>query len=97
MQLLADTQPDMPLPKNIAAEAARVYYEISSSADRVTMDLLRSYVATSHIMLGTDSPFGNDMALNFEHFEALHLTQVERRAIERDNALALMPHLARSG
>lgn len=96
LQILSDTQPDIPLPKDIAAEAAKLYYEISSSADRVTMDLLRSYVPTSHILLGSDSPFGNDMSLNFEHFETLRLTQEERSAIERDNALRLMPHLGKT-
>lgn len=93
LQILSDTQPVMRLPKNIAAEAARHYYETSSSADKVTMDLLRAYVPPTHILLGTDAPFIGDVAPNLRQFERLALTATERRAIERDNAARLMPHL----
>ncbi len=61
------------------------------------MALLRAYVPASHILLGTDSPIGNDMALNIAHFDSLRLTDAERGAIERGNALRLMPRLAHAG
>jgi len=96
LQILSDTQPDFSLPRNVAAEAAKLHYEISSSADKVTMDLLRSYVPVSQILLGTDSPLINDVTHNLKHFEGLRLAQEERRAIERDNALRLMPHLGKA-
>ena len=96
LQVLVQTQPDFKLPSDLAAQIAKLFFEISSSADKATMDLLRSYVPTSQILLGTDSPIGNDMALNLAHFEHLRLSPAERRAIERGNALRLLPRLSKT-
>jgi predicted TIM-barrel fold metal-dependent hydrolase len=93
MQVLSDTQPEFGLPKDLSAEVAKLFYEISSSADVPTFELLRSYAPPTHILLGTDSPIGNDMAANVAQFERLKLKDVERRAIERDNAVRLLPRL----
>ena len=57
------------------------------------MRLLRAYAQPSHILLGTDSPIGNDMAFNLRQFDRLRLEAGERRAIEHDNAVRLMPRL----
>ena len=81
------------MPADLAAEISRLYYEISSSTDAVTMAALRASVPNSHILLGTDSPFG-PMAPTLDQLMALGLPPDELRAIERDNAFALMPSLA---
>lgn len=97
LQVLADTQPEIKLPTDIGAEAAKLYYEFSSAADKPTMDLLRSYVPASHIMLGTDAPFIKDVARNLGQFDRLRLTPGERSAMERDNAVRLMPRFGKPG
>ena len=93
LQMLAETQESMRIPKNVRDEVARFYYEISSSADAITMATLRSYVPTSHILLGTDSPFIGPMAPNIEQLQRLGLPRTDLAAIERDNAVGLMPRL----
>lgn len=94
LNVVSNTQPEFGLPKDFGAEVAKFYYEISSSGDEATMRLLRSYVPTDRILLGTDSPIGNGMTHNLAQFEALHLSRRDREAISRDNARALLPRLA---
>jgi predicted TIM-barrel fold metal-dependent hydrolase len=95
LQILADSQVDMRdlMPNSFRAEIARFYYEISSSADSVTMTALRSYVPTSHILLGTDSPFIGSMTPNLRQLHRLGLSRADLAAIERENAVALMGRL----
>ena len=54
---------------------------------------LRAIVPNSHILLGTDSPFG-PMSPTIDQLQTLGLPKAELIAIERGNALALMPGLA---
>lgn len=93
LQILAETQTSIGLPDNFPAEIAKFYYEISSSADAVTMSTLLSYAPVSHVLLGTDSPFIGPMAPNLAQLEKLGLSKVDLDAIERSNAKALMPAL----
>lgn len=93
LQMLTESLPAMRLPTNFPAEIAKHYYEISSSADPITMTALRSYVPTSHILLGTDSPLIGSMAPNIEQLQKLRLSKSDLTAIERGNAVSLMPRL----
>jgi predicted TIM-barrel fold metal-dependent hydrolase len=93
LQLLSEALPAMRLPTDFPAEIAKLYFEISSSADARTMAALRSYVPTSHILLGTDSPFIGSMAPNLEQLQKLGLPKSDLAAIERGNAVSLMPRL----
>jgi predicted TIM-barrel fold metal-dependent hydrolase len=86
----------MAMPESFAAEVAKFYYEISSSADAVTMGALRAYVPASHILLGTDSPFIGPMAPNISQLSKLGLPRADLSAIERENAVALIPRLRRT-
>ena len=81
-----------PTPPIIRAELGKLYYEISSSSDPVTMTALRSIVPSSHILLGTDSPFG-PMSATIDQLLKLDLPPAELIGIERQNALTLMPQL----
>lgn len=96
LQILSETQEEMRtlLPRNFPAELSRFYYDISSSADPITMAALRAYVPASHILLGTDSPFIGSMTPNIEQLLRLGLPKAELSAIERNNALALLPRLS---
>ena len=93
LQLLAAALPAMKFPADLDTEIGKLYYEISSSADARTMAALRSYVPNSHILLGTDSPFIGSMTPNLEQLRKLNLPKSELTAIERGNAISLMPHL----
>lgn len=42
LQFLSDMRPDFGLPRDFRSEVAKLYYEISSSADKVTMAALRA-------------------------------------------------------
>jgi 6-methylsalicylate decarboxylase len=97
LQMLAATQGSMEMPESFPAEIAKFYYEISSSSDAVTMGALRAYVPTSHILLGTDSPFIGPMAPNIDQLLKLGLPAADLSAIERANAVALMPRIRQSG
>jgi predicted TIM-barrel fold metal-dependent hydrolase len=94
LSILIETQPLLRqrMPENLPNEIGKLYYEISSSSDPVTMTALRAFVPNSHILLGTDSPFG-PMSPTIDQLQALGLSKTELTAIERDNALALMPRL----
>jgi 6-methylsalicylate decarboxylase len=90
LQLLAQTHPEFGLPKDIAAEVAKFWFEISSSADPVTLQALRAYVPVSQILLGTDSPFIGSMTPNLAQLANAGLSATELAAIERGNALRLL-------
>ncbi len=94
LSILIETQPPLRerMPENLRGEIGKLYYEISSSSDPVTMTALRAIVPNSHILLGTDSPFG-PMSPTIHQLQALGLPRTELIAIERDNILALMPSL----
>jgi predicted TIM-barrel fold metal-dependent hydrolase len=90
LQILSDTHPEFGMPRSFAHEVAKFYYEISSSADPVTMQSLQSYVPISRIMLGTDSPFIGPMAPNIAQLTHLGLSADDLAAIERGNAMRLL-------
>ncbi len=94
LQILSDTHPEFGMPASFQGEVAKFYYELSSSADSVTMATLRAYVPNSHILLGTDSPFIGPMAPNIAPLQKIGLPKADLAAIERGNALALLPRLA---
>ena len=95
LTILIETQPPLrqKMPENLRDEIGKLYYEISSSSDPVTMAALRALVPNSHILLGTDSPFG-PMSPTIDQLQTLGLPKTDLIAIERDNALALMPQLS---
>lgn len=81
-------------PHGFDHELRRLFYETGNAANSPSMAALLDYVPSTQVMFGTDAPyFGLDTNLGLlranglEH-ECLH-------AIERGNALRLMPGLAR--
>ena len=65
-------------------------FEGAQAYDPVNFDALRKLVPPAHILFGTDYnrfPIGHSVAL----FERLPIAPALRRAIERENALALFP------
>jgi predicted TIM-barrel fold metal-dependent hydrolase len=92
--MLLDRFLGQPQPKAESAAAAlrRFHYDTAISANAPAMAALRNMVPTSQILFGTDFPYrpSPDQA---DHLAAL-FSSAEVSAIERGNALRLMPTLA---
>ena len=71
--------------------ANKFYYDIAQSANPAAMSALRKVIGISQIVFGTDYPYRTVT----EHVKGLRecgqFTPQELLAIERDNALALLP------
>ena len=80
------------LPKGFLAEAKRFYYDLAGAANPGAVASLLQLVPSSHILFGTDFPSGGSSAEVVRSVSQLTLlTDGDRRAIERDNAVGLFP------
>jgi 6-methylsalicylate decarboxylase len=68
----------------------RFYYDTASAADQIHMQLLNMVVGTSQVLFGTDVPWGNPASIGSE-LEKCSFTAAQFEAIERGNALMLLP------
>ena len=74
LQILIDSLAPLQkqFPDRVKASLGRLYFECSNSTDPVSMAALRGTVPLSHILLGTDSPFG-PMAPTIDQLKMLNL------------------------
>lgn len=74
------------------------YYDLTQSASPPTFAALRGLVPAQKLLYGSDRPFAaeNQMKLAMDDFAGLDLTDTERSAITRDNAVALFPRFGAS-
>ena len=86
------------LPNGVMAELQKFYYDTAQAFNPYTLPSFKKMVPINHILFGTDFPLGGGSAavvakglLDNGSFSAAEL-----RAIERDNALALLPRLSRT-
>lgn len=81
------------VPNGVMAELKKLYYDIAGVIDPIPFNAIRSLVGPSQLLFGTDYPFWSpNVAVKV--LDDLGVTGVEREAIERGNALGLMPQLA---
>jgi predicted TIM-barrel fold metal-dependent hydrolase len=73
----------------------RFYYDTAQAFNEYTLATLTKVVPTSHILFGTDYPFAQASAVA-KGLDAYGFPASDLRAINRDNALALLPRLART-
>jgi predicted TIM-barrel fold metal-dependent hydrolase len=94
IQGLASRQPRLieKVPHGVHYELRRLYYEIASFANPVSMAALRTLVPLESILYGSDFPYVPPAA-SVSGLAGCGLTPGEARAIDRDNALRLMPGL----
>ncbi len=59
------------------------------------LDALAHIAPVSQYLYGTDYPFGNGAEVNEALAKYARFTAAERRAIDRDNALRILPALGR--
>jgi len=79
-------------PNGVDAELQRLYYETANSAYKPTMAALLSYVPLSQVLFGTDFPYLS-VGQNAEGLDKIGLSADQLAAIQRGNAMALVPRL----
>jgi len=90
-------RPDAAKPGDILASFQRFYFDTALSSSPAALPSLTAFAESSHILYGTDFPFGPaDVAAYFTaQLDAYQgLTADERSAISHGNAWTLFPHLA---
>jgi predicted TIM-barrel fold metal-dependent hydrolase len=80
------------MPNGVLAELRKLYYDTASASSPTSMAALRMMAPLSQILFGSDYPFV-PTALGIEQLDHSELSAPERQAIDRDNALALIPRL----
>ncbi|OBA88591.1 hypothetical protein A5662_02395 [Mycobacteriaceae bacterium 1482268.1] len=74
-------------------QIARLYFDTALSTAPAVLDALTSLVPTSHILLGTDFPFGQEIGLHYTLRGISHyrrFSESDRAAILRGNASELL-------
>lgn len=85
------------VPEGVIAELKRLYYDTALSANRLAMDTLFALVTTQQVVFGSDYPYAPEdtMVGTIKGLSSLKLPDADLAAIERGNALKLMPQLAK--
>jgi predicted TIM-barrel fold metal-dependent hydrolase len=83
------------LPKGVMYELQKFYYDTAQAFNPYTMPSFKKMVPASHVLFGTDYPLGGGTAAIVAKGLADNggFSASEMRAIDRDNALALLPRL----
>jgi predicted TIM-barrel fold metal-dependent hydrolase len=81
------------VPHGVAAELARLYYDIAIAANRTSLEGVLKIAPLTQLLLGTDFPF-RPIEEAPQGLAQLGLGPDEVRALGRGNALALLPRLA---
>jgi predicted TIM-barrel fold metal-dependent hydrolase len=83
------------LPKGVMYELQKFYYDTAQAFNPYTMPSFKKFVPASQIVFGTDWPLGGGSAAIVAKglIDNGGFSATELRAIERDNALSLLPRL----
>ena len=83
------------LPKGVNYELQKFYYDTAQAFNPNTMPSFRKFVPVSQILFGTDFPLGGGSAAIVAKGlkDNGGFTDAELRAVERENALKLLPRL----
>lgn len=83
------------VPGGVIAELQRHYYDVALSANRFAFSALLELVGTDRVLFASDFPFAAEdtMTSTIAGLAGLGLSAADIAAIERDNALTLMPGL----
>jgi predicted TIM-barrel fold metal-dependent hydrolase len=82
------------LPKGLMHELQKFHYDVALSTGPAPLGALLKLVPVGQVLFGTDFPSGGIMADGVKGLAEYGLSPGELRAIERDNALRLLPRLA---
>jgi len=83
------------LPKGVTYELQKMYYDTAQAFNPYTMPSFRKFIPVSQIVFGTDFPLGGGSAAIVAKGlkDNGGFTDAELRAVERENALRLLPRL----
>ncbi len=85
------------LPDGFTAELRRFYYDLAGATNRGAVASLLELVKPSQVLFGTDFPPGGTSAEYAKELAELGLfSPGDIRAVERDNAVRLLPRLGRA-
>jgi predicted TIM-barrel fold metal-dependent hydrolase len=93
-RLLETPENAQALPEGVRAALSHLYFDIAGTSSEIALATLRATVPLSQILYGSDAPFVAPQK-GIGSLARASLTQDERKAIEHDNALRLLPRLAR--
>lgn len=79
-------------PEGVHAALRKLYYDTANSAYAPTFAALLALVPLSQVLFGSDYPYLT-VEQNLQDIAACPLTPAQCLAIDRENALALFPHL----
>ena len=82
-------------PNGVEAELRKLYYDTANSAYAPTMAALLALVPISQVLFGSDYPYLT-VGQNLESMAQIGLSEAELSAIDRENALSLLPRLSRA-
>ncbi|MEI7530365.1 MAG: amidohydrolase family protein [Betaproteobacteria bacterium] len=83
------------LPNGVLAQVKRFYYDTAQGHHEGAIYALRQLIPTSQILFGSDFPYRNAIDV-VDGLAARNFTKAELFAIERGNALRIMPKLKTS-
>lgn len=81
-------------PRGIMAEIQKLYVDLADMTAPPGFAAVRELFGTQRMLLGSDFPFVPTLGASISGLAQLQLPAAELQAIERDNALALVPRLA---
>ena len=93
---LAKNRPELSaqVPDGVMHELSKIYVDVVGVTTAGAMRAVLDIVPMSHLLFGTDYPFWPPEA-TIKGLAGLKLSATDLRAIERDNALRLLPGLPR--
>ena len=68
----------------------RFFYDTAGSTNPILMQGIAKLAGASQIVFGTDYPFGNGTT-TAEGLQSVGFTEAQLRAVDRDNALRILP------
>jgi predicted TIM-barrel fold metal-dependent hydrolase len=83
------------------AELIKLYYDTASLSPEVTLPALLKMVPASQVLLGSDYPLAGPPPVNvmvkkaLKEFEDMHPSAKLKQAVEHDNAVRLLPRIAK--
>jgi 6-methylsalicylate decarboxylase len=82
-------------PNDVLPELRKLYYDTANAATPGSIAALRIMAPLDHILFGTDYPFVK-VAEDIEHLGQTQWSDADRAAVDRNNAIALLPRLGAS-
>jgi 6-methylsalicylate decarboxylase len=79
-----------PAPNSKLGQLRRFYYDTAATNNPVQIEELRKLIGLSQVVFGTDFPFGKSANIA-AGLQTCGLSPEEARAIDRDNALKILP------